>query len=240
MMDEKNIKTEITDLWNHEYEKYDNYYAHGLKSPEEKREWLKLLRMLTGRTCKNILDVGAGTGFVSLLLAELGHNCKGLDLSENMLSMAKKKAKKAGFQNVIFDIGDAEDTKEESGKYDIVINRHLVWTLPHPEKAIREWKRVLRPGGKLIIIEGNWHYNRPTDRIQVFLGKCLLSIQEKRNAFINTGDYDKSVKESLPMLKSKMQSALPKWLRKQVFPYRLCIRQMWIKQKKQLCRWQPV
>ena len=75
------------------------------------------------------------TGFVSLLLAELGHTCKGVDLSENMLSKAKEKAEKAGFHDVTFAIGDAEDTKEPADQYDVVINRHLVWTLPHPEKA---------------------------------------------------------------------------------------------------------
>ena len=102
-----------------------------------------------------------------------------------------------------FAIGDAEDTKEPAEQYDIVINRHLVWTLPHPEKAIKEWKRVLKPGGRLVIMEGNWHYNRLSDRIQVFFGKCLITLVEHRNAFSNDGDYDKDTKEELPMMKSR-------------------------------------
>jgi ubiquinone/menaquinone biosynthesis C-methylase UbiE len=125
------------------------------------------------------------------------------DLSENMLSKAKEKAEKAGFHNVAFAIGDAEDTKEPAEQYDIVINRHLVWTLPHPEKAIKEWKRVLKPGGRLVIMEGNWHYHRLSDRIQVFFGKCLITLVEHRNAFSNDGDYDKDTKEELPMMKSR-------------------------------------
>jgi len=201
-MDES-LKKNITELWNHVYEDYDSYYAHGLKSEKEKREWLLLLDSLIDKKPSKILDVGTGTGFISLLLAELGHSCKGVDLSENMMSVAKTKAEKAGLKNVSFAVADAESTGEESESYDVVTNRHLVWTLPHPETAVREWRRVLKPGGKLIIIEGNWHYNRPTDKIQVFFGKCLLSIQEKRNAFSNDGDYDAKTKESLPMLKSK-------------------------------------
>ena len=202
-MDDSAIKRNITGLWNREYSNYDNCYAHGLKSDREKREWLKLLDSLVVKKPSLVLDVGAGTGFVSLLLAELGHSCRGLDLSENMLSVARQKAEKAGFTSLSFDVGDAENTGEPSGRYDVVINRHLVWTLPHPEAAIRDWKRVLKPGGQLIILEGNWHYNRPIDKIQVFLGRCLLSIQEKRNAFHNDGDYDAATKEALPMLKSK-------------------------------------
>ena len=120
-----------------------------------------------------------------------------------MLSKAKEKAEKAGFHNVTFTIGDAEDTKEPADQYDVVINRHLVWTLPHPEKAIKEWKRVLKPGGRLVIMEGNWHYNRLSDRIQVFFGKCLITLVEHRNAFSNDGDYDKDTKEELPMMKSR-------------------------------------
>lgn len=202
-LDDNTIKKGITELWNNAYTNYDNCYAHGMKSEGEKLEWLRLLDRLIETKPSEVLDVGAGTGFVSLLLAEQGHNCKGVDLSENMLSVARAKAEKAGYTNVSFAIADAEDTKEQSNYYDVVINRHLVWTLPHPEKAIRDWKRVLKPGGKLIIMEGNWHYSRPSDKLQVFLGRCLLSIQEKRNAFSHNGDYDADLKKSLPMLKSK-------------------------------------
>ncbi len=203
MLDDRTIKTDIANNWNRAYENYDNCYAHGLKSAGEKREWLRLLdRLIPEKPCA-VLDVGAGTGFVSLLLAEQGHQCKGLDLSEKMLSVAREKAARSGYGNVSFAIGDAEETGEEDNRYDVVINRHLVWTLPHPEQAIQEWKRVLKPGGKLIILEGNWHYNRLPDRISVFFGKCLLSLQEKRNAFSHQGDYDEALKESLPMLKSK-------------------------------------
>lgn len=212
-MNDKTIKSNITGLWNKAYANYDECYAHGLKSEGEKKEWIRFLKSVVPKNCEKILDVGAGTGFVSLLLAELGYNCKGLDLSENMLSRAKVKAKKAGFFNVQFVIGDAEDTKEEDNVYDVVINRHLVWTLPHPEKAIAEWKRVLKPGGTLIIMEGNWHYNRISDRIQVFLGKCLISLQEHKNAFANSGDYDKLTKKELPMLNSKNAKRLAEMVR---------------------------
>lgn len=74
-MNDKTIKKNITKLWNQAYINYDDCYAHGLKSEEEKKEWLRFLRKVIGKQPCSILDVGAGTGFVSLLLAELGHTC---------------------------------------------------------------------------------------------------------------------------------------------------------------------
>lgn len=217
MIDDRTLKTDITQLWDRIYVDYDDCYAHGIKSDREREEWKKLLDSLVREKHSRILDVGAGTGFLSMFLAELGHEVKGIDLSENMLSRAKKKADMAGYDNVVFAIADAEKTGEKSSSYDVIVNRHLVWTLPHPKKAIKEWKRVLKPGGKLIIIEGNWYYNRLSDRIQVFLGKCLLSIQERRNAFINDGDYQKEVKKSLPMMKSRNAKQLARMVKEDGF-----------------------
>lgn len=202
-MEDKTIKKQIAGMWNERYSDYDDCYAHGLKSERETMEWLKLMDGLIDKKEAHVLDVGAGTGFLSLFMANLGHHCKGLDLSGNMLSVAKEKAKRAGYTNVTFEIGDAENTGEESNSYDFVTNRHLMWTLPHPKKALREWKRVLKPGGKLIIIEGNWFYEGPFDKLQVFLGTCLLSLQEGRNAFAKHGGYVAELQDSLPMTKSK-------------------------------------
>ena len=40
--------------------------------------------------------------------------------------------------------------------FDLVVSRHVLWTLPHPEAAIDEWIRVLRPGGRLAVIDGQF------------------------------------------------------------------------------------
>ncbi|RZN34687.1 MAG: class I SAM-dependent methyltransferase [Methanosarcinales archaeon] len=65
-----------------------------------------------------------------------------------MLGMAKEKAANRNL-HAGFRIGDAENIL-----FDAVINRHLLRTLPNPKRAVSEWKLVLRPGGKVLIIDG--------------------------------------------------------------------------------------
>lgn len=197
------VKNKISTIWDKCGNSYDNDYAHGLKSEKEKQEWLKLLDSMIPVKSSKILDVGAGTGFLSLLLSELGHQCKGIDLSEGMLSRAKLKAQENDFNEIIFEIGDAENLTEPDNTYDVVVNRHLVWTLPHPKKAIAEWVRVLKPGGRLIIIDGDWFHDSLSNKMKIFIGTCMVSIKEGKNAFKNVGNYDDELISKLPMMHDK-------------------------------------
>nr|WP_201763925.1 class I SAM-dependent methyltransferase [Archaeoglobus sulfaticallidus] len=164
------IKGYIKSRWDEHSENYENIPAHGIKSEKDKKVVKEALKeMLENR--KKVLDVGCGTGFVSLILAELGHEVVGIDLSEGMLSKAREKAEEKG-HNILFKIDDAENLAFEDNTFDAVIERHVLWTLPNPEKAIKEWVRVLRQGGKLILIESenkeektaNHHYSEEIAR----------------------------------------------------------------------------
>ena len=63
-----------------------------------------------------------------------------------MLERARVKPAARG-RNIRFLMGDAERTMEADGSYDVITNRHLVWTLVDPLACFREWHRVLKPGG---------------------------------------------------------------------------------------------
>ncbi len=196
-----NIKEEIALRWNESSTNYDKQYSHGMKSKAEEIQWKKFLKQVVGEEKKYILDVGSGTGFLSILLGELGHICEGIDISEGMMAVAKEKAKEKGL-DIKFTFGDAENLSMKDNTYDVIINRHILWTLPNPEKAIKEWKRVLKPGGKLIIIDGDWFYKRTvTDKLKISLGKFLISITESQDG--HKGTYSKDVQEKLPMMKDE-------------------------------------
>src|SRR5260370_39818270 len=55
--------------------------------------------------------------------------------------------------SVRFVEGGAEELPFKVGTFGLVISRHLLWTLPHPEAAVDDWMRVLRPGGRLVVVD---------------------------------------------------------------------------------------
>ena len=101
------------------------------------------------------LDVGTGPGQLAFYLAQEGFKVTGIDISPAMISRARLKADELGLC-VDFRTGDAENLPFEDNAFDVVVTRNLVWTLPHPEAAVKEWRRVLKPGGRIIISDGYW------------------------------------------------------------------------------------
>ena len=156
-MNDEAIKKGIQDYWNERSADYDASPGHGLHGEDEKAAWLCFLRSVLPGEGLCVLDAGCGTGFLTMLAAELGHTVHGVDLSEGMMADAKKKAEASDFsERISFAQGDVEHLADADETYDAVINRHLLWTLPHPYEAVTEWLRVLKPGGRVIVIDGNW------------------------------------------------------------------------------------
>lgn len=199
MADKIDPKKEIASCWNGNAESYDSRYGHGLKSTAEEIAWKEMLRKLTGETPLDILDVGTGTGFLAILLAELGHKVTGIDLSEGMMVKGKEKATAKNLQ-IQFLLGDAENLpKEFAGKFDMVINRHLLWTLLEPEKSLAEWNRVLKPGGRVAIIDGNWAEQSSSAKVRKFLGRVVIMLTEFTNPWKQKRGYSDELQQMLPM-----------------------------------------
>jgi len=102
-----------------------------------------------------ILDIGCGTGSLSIVMAGLGHDVSGIDLSPGMIAQARAKAAAAGL-TIQFREMDAGDLSLAPGQFDAVVCRHLLWALPEPAEVLRRWVALLRPGGRLVLIEGRW------------------------------------------------------------------------------------
>jgi ubiquinone/menaquinone biosynthesis C-methylase UbiE len=113
----------------------------------------------TDRTLK-VLDVGTGPGIFACLYAQMGHDATGLDFSERMLAVARRRAAELGL-DCEFVFGDAEEPPFETSTFDAVSSRHVLFNLPRPGVAVREWARVLKPGGRMILM-GNEHGDQPT------------------------------------------------------------------------------
>lgn len=107
------------------------------------------------------LDVGCGTGIQSLRLAQLGYKVIGVDLSENLIEIAKKKLKTNGFDDAEFIVLNAEKLPFENEMFDAV--NCCGPTLPFIEKwesTLQEINRVLKPNGKFLLeVEGKWNFD---------------------------------------------------------------------------------
>jgi len=102
------------------------------------------------RSGMQVLDLGSGTGYPALLGAHTvgpGGRMIGMDLAEEMLAVARRKATALGLQNVTFRTGDATSLPFEANSFDAVTSRFCLMFLPEIPKAAAEIARVLRPGG---------------------------------------------------------------------------------------------
>lgn len=189
------VKSEIRARWDISSQDYDTYDGHGIKTPAERAAWKKVLQEALPGNNLDILDVGCGTGELSLVLAELGHNVQGIDISEKMLAKARAKAKTSNLK-ARFSLGDAENLKFESRRFDAVVSRHLLWTLSKPRGAFSEWKRVLRDGGKIIAIDGEWRDHSLNSRLRRMASSLGVVIFERKRP--KNSVYSPELRSALP------------------------------------------
>lgn len=122
-----------------------------------KEKWLNEIKARIGVESAKILDVGTGPGFLSIILADDGYELYGLDQSSGMLEQAIKNASNFDV-DVTFVLGDAEKLTFADATFDVVIARNITYALSNPELAFREWLRVLKENGKILIYDANWFY----------------------------------------------------------------------------------
>jgi SAM-dependent methyltransferase len=142
-------------IWNAEATSFDNEPDHGLRDPVVRAAWTKLLQESLPTHKTSVLDIGCGTGSLSLVLAELGWKLTGIDLSPDMIAHAQAKATAAGHV-IQFQVMDAAFPQLPSHQFDVVLCRHILWALPDIDKVLSRWINLLKPGGRLLMVEGYW------------------------------------------------------------------------------------
>jgi ubiquinone/menaquinone biosynthesis C-methylase UbiE len=159
-MDENKVQEQrrqtVRQFWNSEAATFDNEPDHGLRDPLVRQAWTNLLARWLPPAPAPLLDVGCGTGSLSLVLAELGHQVTGIDFSAAMIALARKKAARAG-RTIPFLVRDASALQLPGQQFAAIVCRHLLWALPDPAVALQHWSKLLRPGGRLLLVEGFWH-----------------------------------------------------------------------------------
>ncbi|MGI5199263.1 class I SAM-dependent methyltransferase [Streptomyces sp. CA-288835] len=170
--------------WDAESTTFDDEPDHGLRDPAVREAWAARLRGWLPRGPSDVLDLGCGTGSLSLLASEQRHRVTGVDLSPRMVDLAR--AKLAG-RDAVFLVGDAAAPPVGEQRFDVVLVRHVLWALPDPERALRNWRGLLRPGGRLVLIEGLWRTVGPVgpvgisaDRLTALLTPLMRDVRVER------------------------------------------------------------
>ena len=147
---------ETRQMWDDAAASFDDEADHGLRDPVVRAGWINLLRAALPPAPVAILDIGCGTGSLSLILAELGHRVSGIDLSPAMITLAETKTKAAGY-SIHFQVMDAAFPQFAPQQFDAVVCRHLLWSLSPIDQVLLRWAELLKPGGRLLLIEGFWN-----------------------------------------------------------------------------------
>lgn len=154
-MSPEEAQARITAYWDERAPEYDRHQQRGQRLAADRAVWGRIWEQTLPVAPVDVLDLGTGSGHVALLLARLGHRVTGTDLSTAMLGIARRHAEEQGVA-VRFAVGDAAAPETPDGGVDVVVSRYLLWTLRRPGEALRAWRRALRPGGLLAVVDGLW------------------------------------------------------------------------------------
>lgn len=145
----------IAGYWNDYAAAYDDEPDHGLGDPTTREAWRVLLERWLPAEPSDVADLACGTGSLTALVAGLGHRVVGFDLAGNMVERARAKAAALG-ERVTIRQGDVRMPPLEPASADVILARHILWTLPDPHTALARWCALLREGGRLVLVEGRW------------------------------------------------------------------------------------
>lgn len=161
-----NFRKRIKGYWEEEAEIYNVCIEEELQG-FEREAWKNIvLNNAPQKQHLDILDIGTGPGFFPIVLGEEGHNVTGIDITENMISYARKNVEKYKSKATLLTM-DCHNLEFDDNTFDLVICRNLTWTLDNPTKAYEEWYRVLKPSGRLLVFDANWYLYLFDEKLKV-------------------------------------------------------------------------
>ncbi len=148
------IETVLQDYWNDRAVIRREAARSGQADLTERLAWQDVLRrhIGAGRNLR-VLDVGTGCSIIPAVMADMRHRCTGVDQSLGLIDIAKQRAVEAGHDKNEFLQSDVSALDFPNAAFAAVVAVNVVSQLAQPREALREWARVLRPGGKLVIVE---------------------------------------------------------------------------------------
>jgi SAM-dependent methyltransferase len=143
--------------WSGRAQEYSALHRKEYDSPKQKLFEALVTRFKpTDRETVNALDLGCGSGFLSLVLAELGCRTTGIDFSNEMLAQARANALEKGFADATFKHMEAQHLDFPDNSFDYIVSRNVTWTLEDVDHVYKQVMRVLKPQGVFLNIDANY------------------------------------------------------------------------------------
>ncbi len=174
-------KEEVAEMFNNISKRYD-FLNHFLSLGIDKIWRRKAVNMLRPLNPKRILDLASGTGDFAIESLKLNPTeIVGMDISEGMLEVGRVKMKTKGYDNVItMRLGDSEDLPFEDGYFDALTVGFGVRNYENLEKGLAEMLRVVRKGGKIVILEFSKPKKFPVKQYYAFHSRYIIPFFGKR------------------------------------------------------------
>ncbi|MFT3739883.1 MAG: bifunctional demethylmenaquinone methyltransferase/2-methoxy-6-polyprenyl-1,4-benzoquinol methylase UbiE [Breznakibacter sp.] len=172
--DTGNKKDQVARMFNNIAPKYD-FLNHFLSMGIDKLWRKRAIKLLKSAKPQKVLDVATGTGDLAIALSKkLGTKVTGLDLSSEMLKVAERKIEK--LDNIVIELvqGDSENLPFSSDVFDAITVAFGVRNFEHLEKGLTEMMRVLKPGGRMVILEFSKPSAFPMKQLYNFYFKTIL------------------------------------------------------------------
>ncbi len=191
-----NLKDSINQYWNRAADDYNHGVPVTRGRDSKTARWQALFCRVFPPDARTVLDVGTGPGVIAIMLAEKGYDVTGVDFSPEMLGYARENATKRNL-SIRFEEADTESLPYPDDSFDIVVSRHVLWTSVNPEAVLREWFRVVKPGGRVVYVDGNWYKTDKTIKRKAWtaLSTILTLITERRNP--RSDDLTEEMKQAL-------------------------------------------
>lgn len=174
---EKTKKQQVADMFNNISKRYD-FLNHFLSLGIDILWRKKAIRQLKDHKPQMILDVATGTGDLAIEALKLSpKKIIGVDISEGMLAVGRKKMIELGVEDQVeMRMGDSEQLLFDDNKFDAVIVSFGVRNFENLEKGLKDMARVLKPGGKLVILEFSKPTGFPMKQLYGFYFKAILPL----------------------------------------------------------------
>lgn len=126
-----------------------------------------------------IADLGAGEGTISQLMAQRAKKVIAIDNSEKMVEFGAELARKHDIGNMEYRLGDLEDVPIRSGTVDLAFLSQALHHARHPQRAVEEARRILKPGGRIAVLDLNRHHFEEAREMyaDVWLGFTELELE---------------------------------------------------------------